>query len=103
SDFTLSIATRAAAAGRPEALVVDARGTYGGQPVTGRFIGGALLPLRDAEPPYPIDLRIINGPTRVTLVGTVHNPMKFAGAALRLQLSGPDAALLFPLTGIPIS
>ena len=102
SDFTLSVATRAAAAARPEALVVDARGTYGGQPVTGRFIGGALLTLRDAEHPYPIDLRIINGPTRVTLVGTVHNPMKFAGAALRLQLSGPDAALLFPLTGIPI-
>lgn len=102
SDFILAIATRDAGAGHPEALVVDAHGTYGGQPVTGRFIGGALLTVRDAAHPYPIDLRLVNGPTHVSLVGTVRNPLKFAGAALRLQLSGTDAALLFPLTGIPI-
>jgi uncharacterized protein involved in outer membrane biogenesis len=102
SNFTLAIATRAAQGNEPNAIVVDARGTYGGQPITGRFIGGALLTLRDSAHPYPIDLHLANGATRVSLVGTVRNPMNFAGADVKLQFSGPDMSALYPLTGIPI-
>ena len=102
SDFTLSIATRAADGKEPSALVVDAKGTYAAQPITGRFVGGALLTLRDASHPYPVDLHVANGPTKVSMVGTVENPLNFAGARIKLTFSGPDMALLFPLTGIPI-
>lgn len=101
SDFNLAIATRDEAGKDPQ-LVVDAKGAYSGQPVIGRFIGGALLSLRDKESPYPIDLQLANGPTKVTLQGTVQDPVAFAGANLKLHFSGPDLALLYPLTGVPI-
>lgn len=112
SDFNLTVATKPAdavtGAGHDAAvanggqLLVGAKGTYAGQPVTGQFVGGALLSLRDAANPYPIDLHLEDGPTHVALIGTVENPLNFAGANLKLDLAGPDMALLFPLTGIPI-
>ncbi len=102
ANFTAAINTRAAESDRPASIDVDAKGTYANQPVNARFVGGALLSLRDTAHPYPIDLHVANGPTKVSLVGTVQNPLNFAGARLKLQLSGPDMALLFPLTGIPI-
>jgi hypothetical protein len=102
SDFTLTIATREADTRERAAIVVDARGTYAGQPITGRFIGGALLSLRDATNPYPIDLVVENGPSHVAMEGTVKNPMNFAGARLRLKITGPDLHELYPLTGIPL-
>ncbi len=102
SDFTLAIATRGAAGGNQGAIVVDAHGTYAGQPITGRFVGGALLTLRDAAHPYPIELSLANGATRVAMDGTVRNPLNFAGARVRLKLSGPDMSALYLLTGIPV-
>ena len=102
SDFTLAIATRPQLGNPSGQIVVDAHGTYAAQPITGRFIGGALLSLRDTEHPYPIDLHLANGTTKVALVGTVENPLNFAGARLKLSFSGTDMAALFPLTGIPI-
>ncbi len=121
ADFNLDVATRqgsgqagADAAGQAaqgnapgsdsEAgqIVVDAKGTYAAQPITGRLIGGALLSLRDTAHPYPIDLHLANGPTHVTLTGTVQNPLSFAGADLKLEFAGPDASKLTPLTGVPI-
>jgi uncharacterized protein involved in outer membrane biogenesis len=102
SDFSLVIATRAANGNVPSAITVSARGTYAGQPITGRFVGGALLSLRDTRHPYPIDLHVANGDTKASLVGTVENPLNFAGARLKLQFSGPDMEQLLPLTGIPL-
>ena len=83
-------------------LLVSAKGTYAGQPITGRFVGGALLSLRDADKPYPIDLRVENGPTKVALVGTVQDPLAFKGTNVKLTLQGADMSALYPLTGIPI-
>ncbi len=88
--------------GNQDQLVAAAKGTYSGQPISGKFVGGALLSLRDAATPYPIDVSVENGPTHVSLVGTIADPMAFAGANLKLRLSGPDLALLLPLTGIAI-
>jgi uncharacterized protein involved in outer membrane biogenesis len=45
SDFALGIATFAATPTRPAELVVTTAGTYAGQPITGKFVGGALLSL----------------------------------------------------------
>ena len=101
ADMNLAVHTRGVE-GAPPQLVADAKGTYAGQPISGAFVGGALLTLRDAAAPYPIDLKVENGPTRITLVGTVQNPLNFAGADLQLNLSGPDMARLLPLTGVAI-
>ncbi len=104
TDFHLKIFTRAAPAGATDGgeIVALATGTYAAQPVTGQFTGGALLTLRDPAHPYPVDLRIQNGATHVSLVGTIQNPLTFGGANLRLSLSGQNMADLYALTNIPI-
>ena len=109
SDFNLDVATGEAPAGAaPDAsgdssrIIVDAKGTYAAQPITGRFVGGALLSLRDPAKPYPVDLQLASGPTHVSLVGTVQDPVAFAGADLKLHLAGPDLSLLYSLTGVAI-
>lgn len=101
ADFAADVATREEPGKDPE-ILVDAKGTYARQPITGRFIGGALLSLRDETKPYPVNLQAANGPTRISLVGTLQDPFELAGANLKLELSGPDMRLLLPLTGIPI-
>jgi hypothetical protein len=82
--------------------VADAKGTYAAQPITARLIGGALLSLRDPDHPWPIDLALANGPTKVALNGTLEDPVAFKGANVRLRFSGPDMGLLEPLVGFPI-
>lgn len=83
-------------------IVADAKGRYAGQPVTGRFVGGAILSLRDKTRPYPVDLTVANGQTHVSLKGTLEQPLTFGGARLKLLFAGPDMSLLYPLTGVPI-
>ncbi|MBV9812042.1 MAG: AsmA family protein, partial [Acetobacteraceae bacterium] len=102
SDFAVSLDTREAQGDTPAQLLAKADGKYANQPITGSFVGGTLLSLRDAQHPYPIDLQLANGPTKVSVVGTVQNPLSFAGADVTLKLTGPDMAQLYPLTGIPI-
>ena len=46
ADMTIAVATH----NQGEAqLVADAHGTYNARPITGQFVGGALLPLEDAS------------------------------------------------------
>ena len=101
ADFNVDLATEDSKDGTGQ-IVAKAKGTYAAQPITAEFVGGALLSLRDAGTPYPVDLKVANGPTRVSLIGTIQQPLAFAGVDLRLELAGPDMSLLLPLTGIAI-
>ena len=101
SDFNVDVATKDAE-GQPSQIVASAKGTYAKAPIDAQFTGGALLSLRDESQPYPINLQVANGPTKVSLVGTVKNPLSFSGANLKLDLAGPDMSLLLPLTGVAI-
>lgn len=89
-------------AGEPPRLHATASGTYAGQPIRGELLGGAVLSLREAGNPWPVRLDLANGPTQVKLEGTVQDPLHLAGANLRLDLRGPDLALLSPLTGVVV-
>ena len=108
ADFALRIATREApqaarGTATPDSqIVVEAKGIYAGQPVTGQLVGGTLLSLRDAQRPYPVDFKLVNGPTHVRLTGTLTDPLTFGGADLKLELAGADMRDLYHLTGIPI-
>jgi uncharacterized protein involved in outer membrane biogenesis len=107
TDFDLAINTQAAALQTPglttgDDIVIAAHGTYSGQPVTGRFVGGALLSLRDPAHPYPVNLQIANGSTRAAVTGSIENPVTFAGANLTFSFSGQNMADLYQLTAIPI-
>jgi len=100
ADFSAQIASRGE--GHDARIVVDAKGKYAGQPIDASLTGGALLSLRDADRPWPVDLRLANGPTKVTLSGTLREPLAFKGANVRVQAGGPDMALLEPLLGVPV-
>jgi uncharacterized protein involved in outer membrane biogenesis len=105
TNFDLSINTKPASPNgfiTGDEIDIDAHGTYSGAPVTGSFIGGALLSLRDPSNPYPVDLHVQNGTTHASLIGTIRNPATFGGANLTFDFSGQDMANLYPLTGIPI-
>jgi uncharacterized protein involved in outer membrane biogenesis len=105
TDFDLAIHTQASTDPhfiKGDEIVVDAHGTYSGAPITGSFIGGALLSLRDPSNPYPVDLHIANGSTHASLIGTIEQPATFGGANLTLAFSGQDMANLYQLTGVPI-
>ena len=94
ADTTLTISTQG------DTLLVQGKGTYARQSIALRATGGALLALRDATQPYPVDFQLDNGPTRITLKGHIRDPLALRGADLNLTLAGPDMALLLPLTGI---
>jgi hypothetical protein len=101
ADFNLLIATQEPE-GQDPTITLRAEGTYAAQPITGELVGGALLALQDATRPWPVRVQLANGQTRVTLEGTVQEPLALRGADLRLTLAGPDMKLLMPLTGVPI-
>ncbi|MBL6457726.1 AsmA family protein [Belnapia sp. T6] len=101
SDFRVAVATEEQQGGE-SSITARATGTYAAQPINAELKGGALLNLRDAERPWPIQLSLANGPTKVDLHGTVQDPLKLAGADIRLDIAGPDMALLAPLTGVAI-
>jgi uncharacterized protein involved in outer membrane biogenesis len=106
SDFRVTMHTAPAPAGAKlfsgGEIVVTADGTYTGAPVTGKFVGGALLSLRDNSAPYPINLHVQNGSTVLSLEGTLLDPAHFGGAQLKLSLAGQNMANLYQLTGVPI-
>ncbi len=102
ADFKIAIETRQGPEGGKDQIVATADGTYAGQPITGEAIGGALLSLRDAASPYPIEAHVANGPTRLDLSGTVEDPLHFKGTNVTLKLIGPDMSLLGPLLGFPL-
>jgi uncharacterized protein involved in outer membrane biogenesis len=103
SDFTALIHTEEPKAGGEPTIAVDGKGTYNAQPFELRFRGGSLLSLREPAKPYSVDLRAANGPTRISLKGTVLDPMSLAGAKLKLELEGANLADLYPLIGIPLA
>nr|WP_159350343.1 AsmA family protein [Roseomonas harenae] len=101
ADFNLAVATREEESAEPR-IAVEARGTYAGQPITGTALGGAVLALQEGSSPWPIEMQIANGPTQVSLRGTLQNPLELQGADVRLEMRGPNMGLLQPLTGVPI-
>lgn len=109
ADFTLDVSTYDPPGGTPPAerqkhslILLAARGTYAGQPISGRFEGGALLAICDKTNPYPVTLHLENGPSHVDVTGTLLDPAAFGGADLRLDLAGPNLALLTHLVGFAL-
>lgn len=102
ADFQVVVETKAGETAGKDQIIAKAKGSYAKQPITAEFVGGALLSLRDSGDPYPVDLKLQNGPTSASAKGTIDNPLAFAGANVRLVFAGPDMSLLLPLTGIAI-
>lgn len=83
-------------------LLIDGTGLYAGNDVQ---VDGRIespLTLKDPSKPYRIDLKARAGATRATARGDLIGPLQLRGFDLQFGLSGPNLALLYPLTGIAI-
>ncbi|WIM14296.1 AsmA family protein [Enhydrobacter sp.] len=96
---TISTAT-GEAGGQPEAKL-DLAGKLENQPLEAHFVGGSALMLRQTDKPYPVALDIAYGATRLTVKGTLQDPIQWKGANVDITLAGPNLADVYPLLGIP--
>ena len=100
-DLSGTVSTATGQAGAEPEARLSLNGKLEGQKLTVAFVGGSALLLRQTDKPYPVDLDVVYGETRVTLKGTIQDPFQYKGADLQLALSGPDLSEIFPLLGIP--
>ena len=96
-----AVTTATGKAGDQPQAELSLKGKLEGQPLEVRFVGGSVLVLRDTEQPYPLDLDIGFGATKLKAKGTVQDPFKWTGANVDLTLSGPNMSDIYPLLGIP--
>ncbi|WP_178133654.1 AsmA family protein [Vineibacter terrae] len=99
-DGTLAT-TQAATAGDEPTAHLRLTGRLDGAPLSVRFTGGSSPLRRQSSRPYALDLDIAFGATRLTLKGSLQDPVKWTGANVDLAVAGPDLADLYPLLGIP--
>ncbi len=100
-DLSGAVSTATGQAGAEPEAKLALKGKLEGQPLSLQFLGGSALMLRETDQPYPVDLDVAYGETRLTLKGTLQDPFQYAGVDLQLALSGPDLSDIFPLLGIP--
>ncbi|HEV2623314.1 MAG TPA: AsmA family protein [Frateuria sp.] len=79
-----------------------AEGRYKGAPVKGDGRTGGVLALRGGGSPFPLQADVQLGRSRVALVGTLTDPLELGALDLRLWLSGPSMATLYPYTGVTL-
>lgn len=100
-DLDGTVTTAIGAAGEQPQVELQLKGKLENQPLAVRFTGGSALLLRDTARPYPVDLDVTYGGTKLALKGTLQDPFQWTGANVELTLSGPDLADIYPLLGIP--
>jgi uncharacterized protein involved in outer membrane biogenesis len=98
-DGTVTTAT--GKAGEDPVAELTLNGTLENQKLALKFVGGSALMLRDSKTPYPVDLDVAFGGTKLKLKGTLLDPFQWKGANVELSLAGPDLSEVFPLLGIP--
>lgn len=77
-----------------------ASGTYNDEKLTGDGKIGGMLSLRSKTNPFPIQVDLRNGSTRVQAAGSLQDPMNLGGLDIRLRFSGDTLANLYGLTGV---
>jgi uncharacterized protein involved in outer membrane biogenesis len=100
-DLDGTVSTATGIAGEQPQAKFELKGKLEGQPLALRFVGGSLVMLRDTDQPYPLDLDVAFGATKLKAKGTVMDPFQWTGADVELSLSGHDLADIYPLLGIP--
>ena len=81
-------------------LLLQGKGRYAGEPVSVEGKVESPLALKDPAKPYHIDLRARAGATRAHARGALVGPVAMQDFDLHFSLSGPNLALLHPLTGV---
>jgi len=88
--------------GNDEQMQLVGKGSYNDKPFSLDIKGGSVLELKEGDKPYPLDAKLAIGQTKANISGTVADPVKMTGLNINLDLSGANAADLFPITGIAL-
>ncbi|MEO6688028.1 MAG: AsmA family protein [Dokdonella sp.] len=95
---------RASARGRenppPYVFGWTATGTMRGKKIAGSGRFGGVLALKDASRPFPVRADIDVGSTEIALTGTITDPTSPDAIDMRLWITGPDLAQLYPMVGL---
>jgi len=103
TDLTLSVNTVAASKDDPESMLeLTGEGRFKGMETSLTARGGALLTLRSADLPYPIKANVTLGTTKVSIAGTLLDPLHLKGQDVNFRLEGSDLALLYKIVGMPL-
>ena len=100
-DLASKVDTASGANGQEE-VRLNGEGTFEGKPFRLDLAAGSLLQLRESSQPYPLHVDAVIGDTKGTIQGTMGDPVKMQGLDIRMDISGPDLAQLFPIVGIPL-
>lgn len=92
--------TQQGVAAQDYAFAWQAKGSYRAQPVSGQGKVGGLLALQDAAQPFPVQVDLRAGATRVQVEGTLTDPKNLGALDLRLRMSGDSLGNLQPLIGV---
>lgn len=84
---------------RRDNLQLKGEGNYQGEIFAMDITGGSGLELRETDKPYPVDMNFTFGKTKVSLKGTMLDPVKFKGMDTKLTIKGDNAAKLFDIFG----
>jgi uncharacterized protein involved in outer membrane biogenesis len=98
-DGKLAFATGEASG--PQTISFKGKGELEGRGLEVEFVGGSFLMLQQSKEPYPLKLSIRYGATAIDVEGTAKDPIALQGTDLKLKLSGPDLADVFPVLGVP--
>ena len=86
----------------PYVFAWKAHGTLRGTKVTGKGRFGGVLALNDTQRPFPLRADIDIGTTEIALTGTIIDPTSPDGIDMRLWISGPNLAELYPIAGLAL-
>ncbi|MGE4334772.1 MAG: AsmA family protein [Pigmentiphaga sp.] len=92
--------TRASADARDDATAFTLSGRYQQASLHGEGSSGSLFSLADPAVEYPLRLSLQAGDVRLSADGRIGNLRHDPAVALRVAVSGPSMADLYPLTGL---
>ncbi len=83
-------------------FVIEGNGSLQEQKFFINASGGSLDTLRDSNKDFPLNMKLVMGPTEVLVDGTFKDPVKMTGINASLEVKGHNMADLFYLTAIPL-
>ena len=101
TNVEMAVNTEPDPKGGDSSVVIRGKGRYANARTQFEARTGSLAAFRDTKLRYPIDLIWEVDRTRAHIVGTVLDRTNLAGIDGKLEVSGPDMALLYPMTGVP--
>ncbi|RKR07238.1 hypothetical protein C7446_0046 [Kushneria sinocarnis] len=75
-------------------------GRYKGEPLEGSGRLGGMLSLRQGNQPFPLQIALRSGDTRIRVTGTLTDPLELGALDLQLALEGRSLGDLYALTGV---